>query len=58
MGMDTRFLERGIVRRVLERLDYTNLSTIDRRNLEAALSVAPFREYISLRILSRLANAR
>ena len=58
MGMNTRFLEHGIVNRVLDSLDYSALSAADARNLETALNVPPFREYLSLRILSRLANMR
>jgi len=58
MGRDTRFLEHGIVNRVLDSLDYSELSAADARNLETALNVPPFREYLSLRILSRLANMR
>lgn len=56
MGMDPGFLDRGIVRRVLQRLDYSDLGTVDRNNAEVALSVAPFREYLGLKVLSSLAN--
>ena len=58
MGRDTRFLERGIARQALDSLDGFTLSAADARNLETALNVPPFREYLSLRILSRLANMR
>ena len=58
MGMNPRFLERGIARPALDSLDGSTLSVSDRRNLETALNVPPFREYLSLRILSRLANLR
>ena len=56
MGRDPGFLDRGIVRRVLERLDYSDLGTVDRNNAEVALNVAPFREYLGLKVLSSLAN--
>ena len=57
MGMNATFLERGIAHRALDSLDGSTLSVADRRNLETALNVPPFREYLSLRILSRLANS-
>ena len=56
MGRDPGFLDRGIVRRVLESLDYSDLGTVDRNNAEVALNVAPFREYLGLKVLSSLAN--
>ena len=54
MNVDENFVKRGIVERVLTSLDYNALPTIDRYNVETALSTAPFREYLGLRILSSL----
>ena len=54
MKVDENFVKRGIVQRVLTSLDYNALPTIDRYNVETALSTAPFREYLGLRILSSL----
>lgn len=56
MGSDPGFLDRGIVHKVLNAVDYSNLSTVDRNNAEVALNVAPFREYLGLKVLSALVN--
>ena len=56
MGIDPGFLDRGIVRRVLQGLNYSDLGTVDRNNAEVALNVAPFREYLGLKVLSSMAN--
>ena len=56
VGRDPGFLDRGIVHRVLQGLDYSGLGTVDRNNAEVALNIAPFREYLGLKILSSLAN--
>ncbi len=55
MGIHDRFID-GVVRKVLIRLDYSDLNKVDRNNAEVALNVAPFREYLGLRVLSRLLN--
>lgn len=54
MSVDENFVKRGIVHRVLTSSDYSVLSTLDQYNVETALSTAPFREYLGLRILSSL----
>ena len=54
MNVDENFVKRGIVQRVLASSDYNELTTLDQYNLETALSTAPFREYLGLRILSSL----
>ena len=55
MQIDNRFIE-GIVRRVIPVFDYSDLSTVDRNNTQVALNIAPFREYLGLRVLSSLLN--
>lgn len=54
MKVDENFVKRGIVQRVLASSDYNELTTLDQYNLDTALSTAPFREYLGLRILSTL----
>ena len=54
MNVDENFVKRGIVQRVLASSDYNELATLDQYNVETALSTAPFREYLGLRILSSL----
>ncbi len=54
MSVDENFVKQGIVRRVLESLDYHALEIRDRYNAETALGTAPFREYLGLRVLSSL----
>lgn len=54
MGVDKNFVQQGIVQRVLASLDYNALETRDKYNAETALSTAPFREYLGLRVLSSL----
>jgi hypothetical protein len=54
MGVDDRFLEAGIVQRALGLLTPERsaaLSPVDATNLAVALGVAPFREYLGLRVL-------
>ena len=55
MGIDDNFIA-NIVRKVLPNLDYSDLSTVDRNNAQVALNIAPFREYLGLRVLSSLLN--
>ena len=54
MSVDENFVRQGIVRRVLGPLDYNALNDVDRNNVEVALTTAPFREYLGLRVLSSL----
>ena len=54
MSVDENFVKRGIVQCVLASLDYSELEIRDRYNAETALSTAPFREYLGLRVLSSL----
>ena len=54
MNVDENFVKRGIVRPVLTSSDYSELAPVHRYNVETALSTAPFREYLGLRILSSL----
>ena len=53
MGVDDFFLKH-LVEQVLGTLDYNALGLQPRRNVESALTVAPFREYLGLRVLSSL----
>ena len=53
MGVDEYFLK-PLVEQVTRTLDYNVLELQARRNAEAALTVAPFREYLGLRVLSSL----
>ena len=54
MNVDENFVKRGIVQPVLTSSDYNELAAVHRGNVETALSTAPFREYLGLRILSSL----
>ncbi len=54
MNVDENFVKRGLVRPVLTSSDYNELADVHRYNVETALSTAPFREYLGLRILSSL----
>ncbi len=54
MNVDENFVKRGIVQPVLTSSDYNELAPVHRYNVETALSTAPFREYLGLRILSSL----
>ena len=54
MHVDGNFLERGIVRRAMETLTGITLSSLDAMNLGVALGVAPFREYLGLRVLGEV----
>ena len=55
MGIHDRFID-GVVRKALIHLDYSDLSKMDRNNAQVALNIAPFREYLGLRVLSQLLN--
>ena len=55
MGRDDKFID-SIVRKVLPRLGYFDLDPVSRNNAQVALNIAPFREYLGLRVLSRLLN--
>lgn len=54
MNVDVNFVKQGIVKHVLASSDYNELPAVHRYNVETALSAAPFREYLGLRILSSL----
>ena len=55
MDVNDKFVD-NIVRKVLSGLDYSDLNAIDRGNSQVALNIAPFREYLGLKVLSRLIN--
>ena len=54
MHVDRTFVERGIVERALDGLDYEDLGPVDANNIRVALGIRPFRTYLGLRVLSTL----
>jgi hypothetical protein len=56
MQVDRNFLERGIVRKAVDTLTGSTLLPLDAANLGIALGVAPFREYLGLRVLGELTH--
>jgi hypothetical protein len=56
MGVDDRFLEAGIVQRAIGLFNEQTLSPVDAANLAVALGVAPFREYLGLRVLDEISH--
>ena len=54
MHVDRTFVERGIVERALDGLDYEDLGPVDANNIQVALGIRPFRTYLGLRVLSTL----
>ena len=55
MRRDDKFID-SMVSKVLPHLDYSTLAPVDRNNAQVALNIAPFREYLGLRVLSSLLN--
>lgn len=56
MGVDSGYLDNGVIGKVLGPLDYAQLDNMNRNNAETALNIQPFRELLGLRILASLTN--
>jgi hypothetical protein len=57
MQVNTGFLGRGLVRPAITSIHGGTVCERDRRNLDVAMGVAAFREYLAVRILTELENA-